>query len=410
MYSSFPIVVTKQCITEYSRWLKTIAREENLSVIFFPKIFRNFRVKQFLEDKQNLFSKYLINKDNYIFEDIDIDNNLINNKQSLKNLLLKQVVKNHTSLNKISSFEELVSMLILHNQHLVIIIPEAEKYLIQDNYQILRLLDQLAEKNNPKILFMCLFSKDITHLSFLRNTSTLSSIFQNILYYPLYSKEDTLVFINYLEKKWNFILKEKEKEKIIEDCGGHWWFVKEVVRQMATGDDDQFATKEGIAFRMRVVYEMLLPDEQKVLEKISISNTNLTPNEKHSLLFLQRMNFINDKNQCNALLFKKFLLEHFKKKGDLELIENQILLNSVPLTNFFSRKEYRVLKLLLQNKNTIITRDKMAQSIWPINTQEYYSDWAIDQIIARLRKRLITLSLSSDMILSVRGKGYKINI
>jgi OmpR family two-component system bacitracin resistance response regulator BceR len=82
----------------------------------------------------------------------------------------------------------------------------------------------------------------------------------------------------------------------------------------------------------------------------------------------------------------------------------------VPLKGFFSRKEYNVLKLLLEQKEKIVSRDAVGATLWPINTEKHYSDWAIDQLIARLRQRLTELSLPPKMIQSVRGKGYKLSI
>ncbi len=76
----------------------------------------------------------------------------------------------------------------------------------------------------------------------------------------------------------------------------------------------------------------------------------------------------------------------------------------------FSRKELRVFKLLLEHRNSIVSRDEIAQRMWQGNVQEQYSDWAIDQLIARLRKRFVTFFLPSRLISVVRGRGYVLKL
>jgi DNA-binding response OmpR family regulator len=61
--------------------------------------------------------------------------------------------------------------------------------------------------------------------------------------------------------------------------------------------------------------------------------------------------------------------------------------------------------LLLEKNGQTVSRDEIGQALWSDN-QEDYSDWAIDQLIARIRKRLKELSLSPKMVRVVRGKGY----
>ena len=69
--------------------------------------------------------------------------------------------------------------------------------------------------------------------------------------------------------------------------------------------------------------------------------------------------------------------------------------------------KYSLLKLFISRPNAPIDRDTISKIIWPTNTEQYYSQWAIDQAIKRLRDRLVSLRLPPTVISSVRGVGYE---
>jgi hypothetical protein len=66
-------------------------------------------------------------------------------------------------------------------------------------------------------------------------------------------------------------------------------------------------------------------------------------------------------------------------------------------------------KLLFNYLNTrigqIVTRDEIAQILWGKLWQQKYSDWAIDQSVSKLKKKLISSGLS---LLVIRNRGYQL--
>ena len=113
---------------------------------------------------------------------------------------------------------------------------------------------------------------------------------------------------------------------------------------------------------------------------------------------------MNQDGRCTIKLLSDYI--QYRVSGDdLVLLQDKISLNKVPLDYFLSRKEYRILRLLLKDRGSLVTRQQLAEVIWQDHNEEY-SDWAIDQLMTRLRKRLESLSLSSTILQSVRGKGY----
>ena len=70
-----------------------------------------------------------------------------------------------------------------------------------------------------------------------------------------------------------------------------------------------------------------------------------------------------------------------------------------------SKKEAMLLKLLIENKNQVVTREKILQAVWGYNV--YPTTRTIDNFILNFRKYFEEDSRSPRHFHSVRGVGYK---
>lgn len=70
-----------------------------------------------------------------------------------------------------------------------------------------------------------------------------------------------------------------------------------------------------------------------------------------------------------------------------------------------SKKEIMLLKLLIENKNEVVTREKILQSVWGYNV--YPTTRTIDNFILNFRKYFENDSRNPQFFHSVRGIGYK---
>ena len=67
------------------------------------------------------------------------------------------------------------------------------------------------------------------------------------------------------------------------------------------------------------------------------------------------------------------------------LKDKRIVINSVVVDSFFSKKERAAFRYFLSQKKEIISREQIAKAVW--GNCDSYSDWALDQFIRRLRKK-----------------------
>ncbi|MCO5241616.1 MAG: response regulator transcription factor [Chitinophagaceae bacterium] len=73
-----------------------------------------------------------------------------------------------------------------------------------------------------------------------------------------------------------------------------------------------------------------------------------------------------------------------------------------------SRKETMLLKLLIENKNDVVTREKILQAVWGYNV--YPTTRTVDNFILSFRKYFEEDSRNPRYIHSIRGVGYKFTI
>ncbi|MEG1647878.1 MAG: response regulator transcription factor, partial [Bacilli bacterium] len=84
----------------------------------------------------------------------------------------------------------------------------------------------------------------------------------------------------------------------------------------------------------------------------------------------------------------------------LDNIAHEVTIDKVKLN--LTPKEYELLKYLIDNRNIALSRENLLSNIWGYDF--YGDDRTIDTHIKTLRKQL---GIYSDLIVTVRGMGYK---
>jgi two-component system alkaline phosphatase synthesis response regulator PhoP len=123
-------------------------------------------------------------------------------------------------------------------------------------------------------------------------------------------------------------------------------------------------------------------------------------------------------NLEELLLRVKKLIDKNKQLQDKETIgisygfgKNNIDFKALEATNYkgdkieLSKKEAMLLKLLIENKNEVVTREKILQAVWGYNV--YPTTRTIDNFILSFRKYFEEDSRKPKHFHSVRGMGYK---
>lgn len=181
-----------------------------------------------------------------------------------------------------------------------------------------------------------------------------------------------------------------------------------------------------------VILDIMLPE----LDGIGVTEGIRIQHIEVPILILSARNSSNDrvlglKKGADDYLTKPFNLEELmlrvekliqknKKMQDRESIGNEyefggnrIDFKAQEATTWngqlvqLSKKEAMLLKLLVENKNEVVTREKILQVVWGYNV--YPTTRTIDNFILNFRKYFESDSRNPKHFHSVRGVGYKYN-
>lgn len=117
-------------------------------------------------------------------------------------------------------------------------------------------------------------------------------------------------------------------------------------------------------------------------------------------------------SRINAVLRRNGKLQSDNKKvlkfGDLSIhtLEARVFKNGEEV--LLTSAEYKLLLILIQNENTVLSRNKILEKLWDV-TYDFINDNTLSVYIKRLREKIEDDSSKPKYIITVRGLGYKWN-
>ena len=179
-----------------------------------------------------------------------------------------------------------------------------------------------------------------------------------------------------------------------------------------------------------IILDVMLPDIDgiTVCENIRLSNSEM-PILMLSAKSQSKDRILGLKKGADDYLTKPFSLEELLLRVKILINKSQKISSKEPvaeqysfgknLVNFKSlecttksgelialtKKEAMLLKLLIENKNEVVTREKILQSVWGYNV--YPTTRTVDNFILNFRKYFEEDSRNPEYFHSVRGIGYK---
>ena len=179
-----------------------------------------------------------------------------------------------------------------------------------------------------------------------------------------------------------------------------------------------------------IILDVMLPE----MDGINVAETIRISNNEVPILILSARNSSADrvlglKKGADDYLTKPFNLEELLLRVNKLINKNKKLLDKSTVGNSYSfgdniidfkaqeastksgqkiqlsKQETMLLKLLIENKNEVVPREKILQSVWGYNV--YPTTRTIDNFILNFRKYFEDDSRNPKYFHSVRGVGYK---
>lgn len=142
---------------------------------------------------------------------------------------------------------------------------------------------------------------------------------------------------------------------------------------------------------INLVYKVL--QEQGLKIKSEYKDVNELINSKFSILLVSKNDSINLDNKI--LAYKDIKVDDFNKV--ICVNNNEILLTST---------EYKILKLLIEHKNKVFSKENLFKSIW--NEEYLGDDNIINAHMSNLRRKLKLANNKEKYIETIWGLGYRL--
>jgi hypothetical protein len=91
----------------------------------------------------------------------------------------------------------------------------------------------------------------------------------------------------------------------------------------------------------------------------------------------------------------------------MDPLAHRVLVGEAEIDPPLSPPQYRLLAMLADNPGHVVTRDDVAETVWPGTKGVGVSNQAIDALVRRLRDRLAEVDPEHDYIVTVRGHGFR---
>lgn len=309
--------------------------------------------------------------------------------------------------------------------------------LLYEKYHIIFILGRFDELSLPPLFYNNLYSLwqlDKTRVHFL--FATVKDIFQdnvfetydqlkrvvsqNVVYFPLLNRVDSFLAAQEFYKRYGYRVDKQKLDTAISLSGGNASIIKVALRSLSKNpnltDREEIIKFLSEQLEIKIVmdetWEILTEEEKSVFirlaAKLPLSYQNIPDR-------LMKLGLVVREKGENVSFFSPIFESYVKEKGEgnvakpieIDKQTGEILIDGKPAKEKITLQEYHLLSTFLGKPNVILSRDDIGQTLWGEKSYDKYSDWAIDQTISQLRKKISLLGIPPKNLQTIRGRGYR---
>lgn len=215
---------------------------------------------------------------------------------------------------------------------------------------------------------------------------------------PLDKENSNAVLANY-EERYSKALSSSLQRQVLELAGGNPGLIKALYLQASTSDSwkKPDVLDERIYFRLEGVVRDMPENIREAAKKHRLIKTGSATQPFYHFGY-----FIADKTSYRLFspIFDDFL-NIYPTKGP-KLKEPHTLPNAELL--HLTKSQRTLLAYLEGRSGELVTKDDIAKALWGDAWADRYSDWAIDQLLSTLRKKMSTIK-HDGTIVTKKGEG-----
>lgn len=371
-------------------WINVININESASVLNISKWSQTYRIEQFLQDKEFL-AKNVRDYENVGFIKIDPD---------------------FFPFDNFKGFDRYLKSIIGQGKKSHVILVANADYLITKYHEILGYINSYAI-NNVNTSFIFFFEKNITLPEIFRTIDSYPVLLQNIITNPPYTSTDIDMFMKYKEKSFGSSIPEALVKKIKFLCGNRLGLITQAIRYYSlTRDEKNIFDHDEINLKVKLIWEEFEASEKILLEKIVKKEYDFTAGENDIINHFLKTRLL-EKSKKNIYkitipLLVRYMEKTLVKKAVIAVnFGKKIVINDVVVDEFFSRRERKLVRRLMEEKNRTVKRELVGSILWG---DDSYTDWALDQAIRRLRNKFFKLGIPKNIIATRKNSGFVFNV
>ncbi|MFQ5452141.1 MAG: helix-turn-helix domain-containing protein [Candidatus Paceibacterota bacterium] len=264
----------------------------------------------------------------------------------------------------------------------------------------------LRDATHKKLVYVFTSYRDLCELNsevFDKNTV---SVFSTLMYLRPAQSQDSKIICASLEEKYNLNLSKKIRQEVISLAGGHVQYLQLSVIAI---NEYHIGTKasrrralefvkedERITLQSEELYSNLTKHEQSVLTKIALDKS-IPPSQIKKAHYLWETGMVE--GSASPKVFSPYMIEYLRN------VVTKQKTNSNSSKTFLTGKEHALFQILKEHEGDVCERDVILSQVWAEYSAIGVSDWAIDRLVARLRKKLKQMD-SDYSIKTVRTRGF----
>lgn len=406
----YPVIDDKTAEDVASPWLDVLKRQECAIVVFPPKGDAHRRIEHIL-GWDSLLKKYLGSDFHQYVLLSDSMYPMVgkSSEEVLSHLLAMAGVRKIPGILNCITFTKALNPLLKTKKSVTYFLYDTDEWFKTLDRKILVTLSQISEKQ-PRIQFLLFCRIDVASTNLLKLNLGTTTLIQNYFVVPLYHKNVIFHLIGEFARYWNVNIEDDIRTQLIEKIGCHTWLIKEGVRLYIKDRNilPDYAMAPTIRLRLEVIWQELSAQEQAVLSKIAHSHQQFELYEKRSLKFLNEIRLVEKSGDSYRITLPPlavFVLEKQQNKT-LTLEKNgAITMDEHHVTHRFGKNEYQALAVLLEKPGAIVLREELGARVWK-DQDDIYTDWALDRLISRVRKKISALGINPQKIQTAKKAGW----
>lgn len=265
---------------------------------------------------------------------------------------------------------------------------------VEDVRKLVESCDSLIKKYREKLRFVYVVEDPMLVEKHRGKIPPTSTLFETIIYQEIGKYWEAKDLYDFLHPQFKKDLSPEQLAEISAKSGNHFGtfkrLYKDIVLRLSTSErfisllSESFDSLTLNTFRKALKDQDLNSDEEIIFE--SYKNVGFFKGDETAIPMLTR--YI-----LESVVPNKVYIDENERLTGLDL-------------NILSKTERAITEYLMK-AGDVVPKDKIGEIIWKDKVNQNYSVWAIDQRIARLRRKFMDLGMDAD-IQTIYGKGFKL--